>query len=263
MAADLTPLLSDWPHDSADESRNVRCIRGADGRLKIQVRVRCGIFQWEYEGRPDGATPRGFPSLLDFYRAHLKSLDRRRAGATLRLGKAEVEEISEEIMDYYQRRILFFRLGEYARAREDADHNVALMDLIREHAADPELAAQHEKWRGFVLMDRTRADALVLCQAGNHARAIQRVEQGIAELEDWFRRQEREDLIPVSQEIAALREFKLQLRETYNVPLSRKEVIEGLREEQAKAIADEDYERAARLRDEIAQYERDEEQKAT
>jgi len=263
MAIDLTPLLNDWAHDPSDEGKNVRCIRGADGRLKIQVRVRCGIFQWEFEGRPDGATPHGFPSVLDFYRAHLKSQERRSGSRSLRLGKAEIEEISEEITDYYQRRILFFRLGEYARAREDADHNVGLMDLIRDHAADPEVVAQHEKWRGFALMDRARADALALCQSGHYAQAVQRVDQGIAEIEDWFRRQERADVIPVSQELAALRELKLQLRETYNVPLSRKELIEGLREEQAKAIADEDYERAARLRDEIAQFERDEGQRTT
>ena len=36
-----------------------------------------------------------------------------------------------------------------------------------------------------------------------------------------------------------------------------KEIVQNLREEQAKAIADEDYERAARLRDEIAHYESD------
>jgi hypothetical protein len=262
MAVDMTAVFDEWRHDANDESKNVRCIRGRDGRLKIQVRVRCGIFQWEFEGRPDGASPHNAPTLLDYYRAQLQAAGRRRgAQAQLRLNKAQVEEISEELMDYYQRRVLFFRLGEYERARDDAQHNLDLMDLIRDHAEDPDAVAQHEKWRALVLMDRTRAEALALCQNGACADAIQRIDQGIEEIADLFRKYGREDLIPQSQELATIRELKLQLREAYNIPLSRQEIVEGLREEQAKAIADEDYERAARLRDEIAQFEKDEGQK--
>ncbi len=263
MAIDLTPILDDWKHDAADESKNVRCIRGCDGRLKIQVRVRCGIFQWEYEGRPDGTTPHGYPSLLDYYRARLEAASRRRGAPPLKLSRAQVDEVAEEIMDYYQRRVLFFRLGEYERARDDAQHTLGLMDLIRACAEDPELIAQHERWRAFVLMDRTRAEALMLCQSGANPQALERIDQGVEELAAYFREYGREDLIPVSQEIAALKELKLQLREAYNIPLSRREILDGLREEQAKAIADEDYERAARLRDEIAQFERDKGQGTT
>ena len=254
MSVDLTSLFREWPHIPSDEGRNVRCVRAEDGRLLIQVRVRCGIFQWEYEGRPDGQHPYGYPSLLEYYRHRLEKL-RRTGGGSLHIGKEEAEEISEELMDYYQRRVLFFRLGEYERARNDADHNLALMDIITEHVDDPELILQHEKWRPFVTMDRARAEALMRCQRGEHAAGIQKIDSGIAEISEFFRRHQREDLIPVSQEIAALKDLKHQLRESYGLPLTREEVLEGLREEQAKAIAEEDYERAARLRDEIGRYE--------
>ena len=262
MPVDLTAVFADWQHDASDESKNVRCIRGSDGRLKIQVRVRCGVFQWEFDGRPDGSTPHGHPSLLDYYRARLEAGSRRREAAPrLKLSKAQVDEISEEIMDYYQRRMLFFRLGEYERARDDAQHNLDLMDLIRDHSDDPAAVAQHEKWRALVVMHRAWFEALTLCQNGAYVDAIRHLDQGAAEIAELFRQYGREDVIPQSQEIATLRELKLQLREAYNVPLSREEVLDGLREEQAKAIADEDYERAARLRDEIAQFEKDEGQK--
>lgn len=254
MTTDLTPLFREWPHSPNDDNKNVRCVRGEDGRLRLQVRVRCGIFQWEYEGRPDGERPYGFPSLLDYYRGRVEKL-RRSGGNSLHLDKGQVEEISEELMDYYQRRVLFFRLGEYERARNDAEHNLALMDIITEHVDDPELALQHEKWRPFVTMDRARAEALMSCQRGDHAGGLQKLETGIAEIADFFRRHRREDLIPLSQEIAALKDLKHQLRESYGLPLSRDEMVQGLREEQAKAVAEEDYERAARLRDEIARYD--------
>ena len=258
MAVDITAVFDDWPHDAEDEGKNVRCIRGHDGLLKIQVRVRCGIFQWEYEGRPDGTTPHGCPTLLDYYRQQLPSGRRRRGARPLRLAPEDIQAISEEIMDYYQRRVLFFRLGEYERARDDAQHNLDLLDILCEHSEDPEVIAQHEKWRAFVMMDRTRAEALVLCQAGACAEAVQKIDKGIADVAEVFRQYGREDVIPISQEIATLKELKLQLREAYNIPLSPDEILVALREEQAKAVADEDYERAARLRDEIAQFEKDE-----
>jgi len=257
MASDLTLLFREWPHSPNDDTRNVRCVRAEDGRLLIQVRVRCGIFQWEYDGRPDGQHPYSYPSLLDYYRHRVEKLHRT-GGGSLHLGKEEVEEIAEELMDFYQRRVLFFRLGEYERARNDADHNLELMDIISQHVDDPELIFQHEKWRPFVTMDRARAEALMSCQRGDHAAGIQKIDSGIAEISDFFRRHHREELIPVSQEIAALKDLKHQLRESYGLPLTREEMLEGLREEQAKAIAEEDYERAARLRDEITRYEKGE-----
>ena len=257
MAIDLTPIFAEWAHDSSDDSKNVRCVRGADGRLKIQVRVRCGMFQWEFDGRPDGASPHGCTSLLDYYRDRIKTHGRRRRSA-LRLTPEEIGAISEETMDYYQRRILFFRLGEYERARDDAQHNLDLMDLIRDFCDEPEAVAQHEKWRAFVTMDRARAEALLLCQNGAYVESMRKIDQGVEEIIRIFHQQGREDFIAASQEIAALKELRLQLRESYDIPLTQKEVLESLREEQAKAIADEDYERAARLRDEITRYEKGE-----
>ncbi len=258
MTMDLRSLFDEWPHHSGDEDRNVRCVRGEDGRLVIQVRARCGVFQWEYEGRPDGRRPRGFTSLLDYYRHRLEEV-RRRAdeGAVLRLGKAEVEEMGEELMDYYQRRVLFFRLGEYERARRDAEHNLALMDIIRNHSEEPELILEHEKWRPFVTMDKARAGAMLSCQSGDYREGLQKLDFGIDEIAQFYRHHGRPDLVPLSQEIAALKDLKTQLREAYDIPLSREEVLAGLREEQSKAIADEDYERAARIRDEIERFESD------
>jgi len=257
VSFDLVPLFAEWPHHATDDDKNVRCVRAEDGRLVIQVRVRCGMFQWEYEGRPDGAKPHGFPSLLDYYRHRLEHLEREQGpGSSLGLDKARVEEVGEELMDYYQRRVLFFRLGEYERARKDAEHNLALLDIIRHHTEDPELILEHEKWRPFITMDRARAEALGSCQEGGYLEAIHEIDRGIEEISDFYRRHGRDDLVPLSQEIAALKDLRTNLRETYNIPLSRDEILEGLREEQQKAIADEDYERAARIRDEIARFER-------
>lgn len=256
MSTDLTKAFHDWPHYPGSDERNLRCVRGDDGRLKIQVRVHCGLFQWEYEGRPDGRTPYGCPNLLDYYTSCIQKLERQH-GDDLELDKQQIQEINQEITDYYQRRVLFFRLGEYDRARTDAEHSLALMDLLRDHATDPEVVAEHEQYRPAVLMDRTRAEAMSRCQHGAYMEAMQEIDRGVAEIAGFFRTHRRSDLIAQSLEVASLHELKHQLREAYDIPLSNQEVLDGLREEQAKAIADEDYERAARLRDEITRFETD------
>jgi len=253
MSQDLTRLLEGWPHDRDDETENVRCVLGEDERLKIQVRVRCGLFQWEYEGRPDGARPYDAPSLLDHYQAcgdELREVEG--PDASLHLDKEDVEAIGEELLDYYQRRVLFFRLGEYERARLDADHNLGIMDIIRAHVDDPDLVLHHERWRPFVLMHRTKAVALLSCQDGDPKGALAQIDEGMEVICGFFARCGREDLIELSQEMAALKELKQQLRELYELPLSHNEILAALHEEQEKAIADEDYERAANLRDEIS-----------
>jgi hypothetical protein len=256
MRIDLTDLFAAWPYDPEDDSQNVRRIRSTDGRPKLLVRVRGGIFQWEYDGRPDGAHPHGFASFLDYYRHRIEETTREEGTAeSLRLTAREVEAISQELLDYYQRRLLFFRLGEYERARADADHNLELMDILRDHAEDPQAILQHEQWRPFVTMDRARAEALIGCEHGDYVAAIQTLDRGIEEIAAFYHGHQRDDLIPESQEIHVLRDLKYQLREAYGIPLTPREMLDGLREEQAKAIAEEDFERAARLRDEIARLE--------
>jgi tetratricopeptide (TPR) repeat protein len=259
MTADLNSLFDQWPHDRDDESENVRCVQGDDGKPKIQVRVRCGVFQWEYEGRPDGARPYGCTSLLDYYEARIRELrEAEGSDASLHMTKEEVEAVGEELLDYYQRRVLFFKLGEYDRARQDAEHNLALMDIIRANVDDPDVVLLHERWRPFVLMHRTEAVALLDCQNGNAKRALRRIDEGVRTIRRYFKRCGRDDLIKDSQELAALGELKQQLRELYELPLNPNEVLAALHEEQEKAIADEDYERAARLRDEITRFQQGE-----
>jgi len=256
VSIDLEALFEEWPHDPSDDDKNVRVAHASDGRRVVQLRVRGGVFQWEYEGRPDGRRPYGFPSLLDYHRQRISELDRREGpGSSLALEKDDIDEIAEELMDYYQRRVLFFRLGDYELARLDAEHNLELMNIIRDHCSDPSLMLEHEQWRPFVTMDRARADALVSCQGGAYVEGMNKIDRGVEEIADFYRRHGRTDLVQLSQEIAALNDLKTHLRETYNIPLSRDEVLDGLREEQQKAIADEDYERAARLRDEISRFE--------
>src|SRR3954451_16809316 len=67
---DITPVLKGWDYESG--TINVRKINGVDGAPKLQMRLDLGLLQMEMTGRPDGARPHGFDSLLEYFESLLK-----------------------------------------------------------------------------------------------------------------------------------------------------------------------------------------------
>src|SRR5258707_9325486 len=67
---DVGPLLKGWDYEPG--TINVRKINGLDGKQKLQMRLDLGLLQMELTGRPDGAKPHGFDSLLEYYESQLK-----------------------------------------------------------------------------------------------------------------------------------------------------------------------------------------------
>lgn len=257
MTSDLNYILGGWEYDPVDETNNVRKIIGIDGREKIQVRAQFGLLQMEVKGRPDGKRPYGRKSLLEYVEDIVGDYKAARNGSDegFELDAKVVEEIRQEITDYYQRRVLFFQLGDYAGARDDAQHNLDLIALMRKYVDDKQLVLSHEKWTPFILMDRTRAQAVIRVGQKQVSRAIEEIDSGIIEIIKFYREHDREDLVEKSQEIGVLKNLREQLRQKYHIPLTDIEILEKLRKEQQKAIEEENYERAAKLRDQITRLE--------
>jgi len=254
MPNDLDALLKGWDFDAADGSKNVRKIVGGDGRLKVQIRIKCGLIQWDADGRPDGRRPYGKESLLDHCHDLLREHERKYGTQDgFKLSPTLTEEVREEVMDYYHRRLILFQIGDFERARDDANHNLNLMAIVRRFVDDQEIVMAHEKYRAFVLMDRSRAEAMIRLAKHEPEAAVEALDKGIADVKDFYREYDREDIIAESQEIKVLEQMKSQVRDTHNLPLSDSEILANLRDEQKKAVENEDYERAAELREEIAE----------
>ena len=81
-------------------------------------------------------------------------------------------------MQYYHRRVCWLALGEFDRAVADADHTLAFMDFVRDHAPDEEFAAAHEQYRAFVLFHRTQAAAAARAGANDPEGAVDAVRAG-------------------------------------------------------------------------------------
>jgi len=264
VTEDLNCILGDWDHDPVDDTKNVRKIVGLDGKEKVQVRVRGGLLQWDIEARPDGTRPHGFESLLHYYKHLLEThINKQGSNEGFRLTSAQSMAAEGEMTDYYQRRVVLFQLGEFERARDDALHNLELMDLLKAYVSSERIVMEQERYRPFVIMDRARAEAAICINNGQHAEAIESVDNGITEIEAFYGEHNRNDLIKESQELDILKKLKTKLRDQYNIPLTFEEKLSSLEDTLKNAIENEDYELAARLRDQIRKHNEAHEQQRT
>lgn len=252
MPEDLDNILTGWDYDPTDERANVHLVVGADGREKIQLRVRFGVLQLFADGAPDG----GGESHLDRLMRELAAYRAKRGSEEgFAINAMRTALISQEIMDYYQRRVCAFLLGDYRRAMRDAEHNLDLMRMLKKFSVDENAVFSHDRYRAFVMMDRARAAAMLAAEKDDIQHALGEIDETIEGITSFYKEYSREDMVGESKEIDVLLALKAELRKDYNIPLTTPERIEALRDEQARAIAHEDYEKAARIRDEIERLE--------
>jgi hypothetical protein len=251
---DLSIVIGDWPYEDRDESRNVRKVMGVDGTMKIQLRIRSGVIQWEIDGRPDGTKPHGFPSVLDYciyVLAHPTSSGDGSEGSSPELGAELVSELAEELFDYYRRSRALFYLADYRRALSDALHNLKILKLIRECCVDEAIIFNYDRYRPSLVVDRARAEMLLHLHGGDTRKALDALNSGIRDVEAFCIEYELEDQWGDNPERQILVDLRRSLREKHNVPLNDEELLQSLKVEQEIAIRRENYEMAARLRDKI------------
>jgi hypothetical protein len=244
MGKDLAVLLHDWDYNPNEVT--VRRVLGVDGREKIQMRLDLGVLQMETQGRPDGKRPHGFESLLEY---HLDRKERAEDGFDFEEWSLEAEECAElkqEAMQYYYRYLSLFHLGDYWNVIRDTERNVRVFDLIRDFAQEESDRMSLEQFRPYVLMMNARARACIALEDKSYDRALELIDAGIESIRDFFREVEREDLIDSCREIQFLEEWSERIQN--NRPITP---ADRLRRELSSAVEQEDYERAAQLRDQI------------
>ncbi len=242
MSKHIDDALKAWDHEP--DAMQARLVKGGDGRAVIQMRVDLGVLQLETTGRPDGKKPHGCRTYFEHLRQQADSAERR--GEAFVLDEDQCHEADREFVHYYHRRICWLALRRYAEAVADADHTLAFMDFVRDHSPSEEYTRAHEQYRGFVTFQRTQGAAALALEKDNPEAAIDEVRQGLGRLRDFFTEHGEEGRMEDDGMVRHLRKMETFLRREHHIE-------ETLRERLDRAVASEDYELAARLRDELRQ----------
>ncbi len=238
---DIDFVFHQWPYQAGVIS--ARLVRARDGREVLQMRIEMGLLQMEVSGRPDGEKPEGKDTYLDWIREEAAG------GEEFVLSDEQRLEIDREFVQFYHRRICCLALREFERAAADADHTLALMDFVLAHSGDAQWTASHERYRPFVFFHRTQAAAMAALERGGPEAAVAELDAGLAKLREIIAARESPEQTEDEELVTQILELKESLRTEYRLGPS-------LAEQLSEAVAAEEFERAARLRDEIAKKKR-------
>ncbi len=242
---DITKLLREWPHEPGRIL--ARRVTAADGRDVLQIRVDLGVLQLELTGRPDGVRPEGFDSLLALHEARLRQfMDRNGGPAGFILTSEECRALREEAVQVYHRYVALLSLGEFAAVIADTEHNLRILDLCRDFGESEHDRGVLEQFRPYVLMMRARAESELAVARKQPREALAALDRGLLAIRQVYEEAGLGDAFDQSSEVQLLRGMRDAL--VPKLPMSQR--VE-LQERLQAALAAENYELAAILRDEL------------
>lgn len=242
---DLTPILAAWPFVPGEVS--ARIVPGLDGEPKIQIRVDLGILQMNSLGRPDGERPHGAESLLEYQEARIDEAEKE-GREPITLDSDECRELRDEAVQYYHRYIALLTLEDFEGVVRDTSRNLRVLDLCAKHAAEESDRAVLEQFRPYITMVRARALASQAIKDNEPKAAIVAIDAGLDALKNHFNESGNPQGYDESSEVQVLKAMRDSL--VPKLPVSQ---TGELQRRLDKAIADENYELAAILRDELRQ----------
>ncbi len=264
---DIDPVLKGWrPKDNEIVARR---IKGADGKVKIQMRIALGIVQMDAEGHPAGARPHGHESLLEYHLARLKEhRDLYGKDEGFRINPKECEALGEEAYGYYYRYLCLFQLRDFTAVARDTRRNLQALDLIHTYAAAEADRYAMEGYRPYIVMMNARARAYLALDEGDADKGLRIVESAGERIRQFYRRgggqlegADPDDLIAASPELQILDELREQVGSLNQddeaaepeIPSPGESSLgnEALLRQMQQAVEKEDYELAAELRDKL------------
>jgi hypothetical protein len=269
VSSDIDPILRDWPY--RPDEVTVRVIEGDEGRRRIQLRLDLGILQMEFDGRPDGRRIHDEDSWLAYHQRRQRDHDAANPdGAPYRLEPEDCAELLREGVQYYHRYICFWHLGHYELCARDTERNLRLFAFVREHARDDRDKLRFDQWRPYVTMMHARAVATPLVELEQWDAAAGVLDAGIRGIERFLEEYNAVERASQLSELMFLRRWKeeilhkiqeqggAKLEGAIAAPAETLSRATELRGQIQAAIAEERYEDAAIIRDELKRLEEQE-----
>ena len=242
MSKDIHSILDGWDYDQND--LQVRIVAGDDGRDKIQMRIDMGVIQMELSGRPDGTRPDGFESLLDALETRSRTSES--AAEPFSLDGKSCQLLMREGFQYYQRYLSAFHLQRYDLVVRDTERNLRLFAFVVASAIRQRDKLQFDRYRPYVTMMRSRALGHQALAKNDYQAALIAIDEGIEGVRKFLRDYEETENALECMELAYLLRWRKEVESERPVC-----VLERLETQLARAVALEDYEEAARIRDQI------------
>jgi hypothetical protein len=242
LSYDITPILRGWDYEP--DRLQFRIVAGEDGRDRLQIRIDLGLMQLELSGRPDGTRPEGAESLLDALEDRARSADAE--GDAFALDPKTCQELLREGLQYYHRYFAAYHLGRYDLVVRDTERNLRLFAFVVRYADRRRDKLQFDQYRPYVTMMRSRALGEQALAVSDHAAALAAIDDGVAAIRSFLREYDQSDDEAACDELTALLRWRREVESERPVG-----PVERLQEQLALAVALEDYEEAARLRDQL------------
>jgi UvrB/uvrC motif len=242
---DLKTLLDSWAYDPED---CVRMVTLADGREVMQVRLPLGIEQYEVDGRPDGQRPHDAESALDYHIERSK----KSAASTFELSPDDCVELFNEGVLYYYRYLHLFQINDWRRTVRDTTRNLLLFDFVVRYATREEDKHYLEQWRTYVLRINAVAAAMLELADDCHEKALLIVKTATDKIEALPESDEDTFKFERQRSLEALQDLAAQIEKT--MPQTE---LQKLETQLTEAVTTEQYEHAAKLRDQIRRLQDD------
>ncbi len=247
MNADITDILKDWEFDSDNQ---IRIIQADDGRQVLQVRQPMGIEQYELDGRPDGKKPFGQESVLHELEGRLETWRGSHGSEEgFALGKEDFAALQGEGVLYYFRYLVLFQIGDFARTARDTEHNLKLFSLVERFVDRDDDRREILQYKPYVVRMNAIARAMISLHKEMKSTAEDILNNAISAIENM-----RDIDTPAFQfeRVRSLNYLKATLKQIHE---KKESPANPLKVELERAVDDEDYERAAQLRDRIRELE--------
>jgi hypothetical protein len=247
MYIDMTELLKQWDYDP-DNSVRIQKLR--DGREVLQLRQPFGIEQYELTGRPDGKRPFNKGSILEEFLDRLERWKKTHvADEGFRLKHEDFLLLQSEGTLYYSRYLILFQIEDYERTARDTAHNLLICDLVEKYLDSEDDKKEILQYMPYIL--RINAIAKAKIQEGKKMKnAARQILRSAIELIENIQHVDTPTFqIEKKRSIESLKNQLTEISaEQHTSPL------EKLQTELDQAVEEENYEKAAQLRDTILKY---------
>lgn len=244
MSFDLTEALQSWPYDGENPLNNFRLVKARDGRDVLQVREPMGIQQMEYRGRPDGERPQGHETWLEYYK------DQAGLNPEFSMAHEDCVRLMQEGILFYQRYLILYQMEDWAAVVRDTNRNLEYFDFTKQYGENQEDILTLEQYRPYILRMNTVAKAQILRKNHRFKEALELLQATLARIKTLdavqspvFKMESEKATKHLAQMIA---EFRKEQPESE---------LERLQKMKLEAVRREDFEAAARLRDQIQMLE--------